>query len=206
MRDPTLNTRAATEAYYIRGICFERTKQWAKAKRARDAIKEAAIDEACCHLARIALDIISWTDGDADTPDPKQERRHAIAQIEIAIENLPETPDNLPALALLRQAIPTLERLQPKIPRGHSANLWRERNQLIVETRKLICQKYGFKKGRNPATSDKECGNSIISQALKKLETQLGWFEKFGAKKPDIALAESSINEICRTWKIGPPD
>jgi len=210
MRDPTLNTGAAAD-YYFRGICFERTKQWpAKAKRAQDAIKEAAIDEACYHLARIALDIVSLTDRGANTHDPKQGRRHTIAAIKIAAENLPETPDNLPALTLLRQNIPALERLEPKIPRGRSADLWRERNKVIVETRKLISQKYRFQEGRNPATrdkaSDKECGNSIISQALKKLETQLGWVEKFGVKKPDIALAESSINEICRTWKVSPPD
>ena len=201
MRDPAVKAAAAAEPYYFRGIRFERTKQWAKAKRAQDAIKEAAIDEACYHLARIAFDSFSWTDGDANTPNPKQERRHAIAQIKITVENLPETPDNLPALALLRQAIPALERLQPKIPRGHSADLWRERNEAVVETRKLICQKYGFNEGRNPATSDKECGNSIIAQALAELEDRLGWFEKFGLKKPEIALSESRINEICRTGK-----
>jgi len=156
MRDPAVKAAAAAEPYYFRGIRFERTKQWAKAKRAQDAIKEAAIDEACYHLARIAFDIVSWT---ANTPNPKQERRHVIAQIKITVENLPETPDNLPALALLRQAIPALERLQPKIPRGHSADLWRERNEAVVETRKLICQKYGFNEGRNArhATSSFVC-------------------------------------------------
>jgi len=40
----------------------------------------------------------------------------------------------------------------------------------------------------------------------KKLETQLGWVEKFGVKKPEIALSESRINEICRTWEMTPPD
>jgi len=90
MRDPTLNTGAAAD-YYFRGICFERTKQWpAKAKRAQDAIKEAAIDEACYHLARIALDIVSLTDRGANTHDPKQGRRHTIAAIKIAAETRPQ--------------------------------------------------------------------------------------------------------------------
>jgi len=208
MRDPTL-TRAT------------------EAKR-----KEAAIDEACYRLARIALDIVSVTDDQGiRTYDPAKERRHAIAMVKCVAEKLGkdlyarntkirnrrrksgkdrEKAQDRPAVGLcvaaLRAAIPALERTRPATMRGRSADLWRERNEAIVETRKLICQKYGFDPGRNPATRDKECGNSIISQALKKLETQLGWVEKFGVKKPDIALAESSINEICRTWKVSPPD
>jgi hypothetical protein len=210
MRDSTLNTRAAAEA-----------------KRAA----QAAIDEACYHLARIALDIVSVTDRGIRTYDPAKERRHAIAMVKCVAEELgkdlyAQNPrirnwnrksgkqEDLPAAdfcaVVLRAAIPALERTRPATMRGRSADLWRERNQLIVETRKLICQKYGFDPARNPATrdkaSDKECGNSIISQALKKLETQLGWFEKYGFKKPAIALSESRINEICRTWDISPPD
>ena len=80
---------------------------------------------------------------------------------------------------------------------------------MIRKTRELICQKYRFGPGRSPATKDKgtrECGNSIISRALKKLETQFSWVEKFGGKKPKIALAEKTIDEICRTEGINPPD
>jgi hypothetical protein len=159
----------------------------AEEKRERDAIKEA-----CYCLGRLALDVTSWTDRGANTHDPKQERGHAIAAVKLAVKTLPETPDNLPAITLLRNAIPALERLQAKNPRGRSADLWSERNQLIVETRKLICQKYGFTQER---------GNSIISQALAELEGHLGWFEKFGVKKPKIALSETRIKAICSTRK-----
>jgi hypothetical protein len=203
MRDPVASNAAAEE------------------KRVRDAI-----DEACYHLAPVALDIVSLTDRGPNTHDPKQERRHAIAMVKCVTEELekdlyPRDPEqteqgkqqDLPAVglcvAVLRAAIPALERTRPAKKRGHSADEWRERNQLIVKTRKLICQKYWFKPNRSPATKDKdtrECGNSIISQALKKLETQLGWVEKFGGKKPEIALSESRINEICRTEEIIPPD
>jgi len=205
VRDPTLNTRAAAETEHARDV-------------------KAAIAEACYHLAPIAFGIVSWTDQGMPY-DPAKERLYAIGMVKCVAAELGKNlyaqkpklrnrkrksgkQKDLPAAdfcaAVLRAAIPALERTRPAKKRGRSADLWRERNQLIRETRKLICQKYRFDPGRNPATKDKgtrECGNSIISQALKKLEIQFGWFEKYGFKKPAIALSESRINEICRTGK-----
>ena len=169
----------------------------------KQRVKDAAIEEACSHLGRLARDPVSWTDRGANTLDPKKERRHAIAVVKLAVHNLPETPDNLPLITLLRNAIPALERTRPaKWSRGRSTDLWHERNQLIVETIKLICREYGFDATRSPATKDKykdkhhECGCSIISKALEELEIKLAWFEKFGVKKPKIALSEKTIKHI----------
>jgi hypothetical protein len=179
MRDPTTNV--------------------AEEQRLRDAIEEARR-----HLARLALDITSWTDEGANTLDPKQERRHAIAMVKQVADNLRDA-----VLAeLLRKAIPTLERTRPaKKTHGHQTVEWRDRNQLIVETIELVCQKYQFDPTRNPASRDEshpECGCSIVSKALEKLETQLSWFEKFGRKKPNISLSEKTIHNIWEKRAVYP--
>jgi len=164
----------------------------AEARRVRDAI-----DEARFHLARLAFDIAA-----IKARNPKQEHRHLIAAVKSAVELLPEIPNNLPAIALLRSVIPALERTRPagRKSRGQSADLWQDRNELIVETLKLIHKKYGFNPTRSDATKDKyddsHCGSLIISKALKELEIQLSWFEKFGRKKPAIALSENTIKDI----------
>jgi hypothetical protein len=183
----------------------------AEEKRERDAI-----DEACYRLARVAVDTVSWVDEDMRTYDPAKERRHAIAMVKCVAEELgkglyaeqPQTKvqkqEDLPAVGfcatVLRAAIPALERTLPANNLGRSADLWRERNEAIAETRKLICDKrgkYGFTQER---------GNWIIKQALEELQDLFGWFEKFGFEKPRIALSESRIREICRVWGSRSPD
>src|SRR5262249_53626221 len=110
----------------------------AEARRVDDAI-----DEACYHLARIALDITSWTDQGPRTYDPAKERLHAIAMVKCVAGELGKDlyarnpkrrsrkrksrknrgkAQDLPAVdlcaALLRAAIPALERTRPAKKRG----------------------------------------------------------------------------------------
>jgi hypothetical protein len=147
----------------------------------KDHRVEAAIEDARRHLARLTGDITSWTDRGADTLDPVQERRHAIAIVKTVADNLAD-PD---LSGLLRKTIPALERTRPAIKRhGRKADLWRERNQLIVKTIEVICQEYRFRPTRNPASRDKnrrECGCSIVSTALDRL---------------GIKLSEKTINQL----------
>jgi hypothetical protein len=172
MRDPTVNAAAVAEA-----------------KRVRDAVEEARR-----HLARLAIDITSWTDQGANTLNPEQERHHAIAIVELVANNLRDTaprrrgrprsalsdgrarkftPTRAQLSELLYRVIPALERTRPaKKKRGHSTDEWCDRNQLIVETIELVRQKYGFKPTRNPASSN-ECGCSIVSKALDMLGIKL---------------------------------
>jgi hypothetical protein len=156
----------------------------AEEKRERDAINEARY-----RLARIARDIVSWDDQGIRTYDPAKERHDAIVLVKCVAAQLSKNEDPVVdwCATTLRAAIPCLERTQPARKRGHSADLWRERNELIIKTRKLICQKYGFTQER---------GNWIISQALDQLQDLR--VERFGVKKLKIALDEKTINEICR--------
>jgi hypothetical protein len=128
-----------------------------------------AIEEARRHLARLAMDITSWTDQGANTLDPEQERRHAIAIVKQVADNLAD-----PQLSsLLRKAVPALKRTRPaKKLRGRNEDCWNERNRLIVEAIELVCVKYGFDPTRNPASSN-ECGCSIVSKALDALGIKL---------------------------------
>jgi hypothetical protein len=136
----------------------------------------SAKDEEAIEYARrfLRLDVFSWTDKSGshllgiETNERKSELRHIIAALEVIGDKDNLTADNLLDIKLqLDRLILALKRAQSaKGKRGQSRSSYSARYVLIAKAVDVICKRFGYHPTRNPATKDRECGCSIIAQAL----------------------------------------
>src|SRR5262249_24991459 len=84
-------------------------------------------------------------------PAPRLRRRQPSARSGDRARKF--TPARADLSELLHRAIPALERMPPaKKKHGHGTDEWRDRDQIIIETIRLVCRKYEFDATRNPAS------------------------------------------------------
>jgi hypothetical protein len=122
-----------------------------------------------------SLDVTSWTKqgglkvlGTGPTRR-KDELRHAIQGLKTVLDNL---ADLVPFIHAARTYwLPAVERaLQAKEERGRSAGSFVPHRRLIQQTVNAVCQRYGYRLSRSPATKAKgnrESACSIVAKALK---------------------------------------
>jgi len=141
-------------------------------------LHRAKLDEEAIAYARrlLVLDVASWNDQGptrllgSGTHERKSKMRHIIATLDVIRSNL--TSDNLPLIeAQLDSVITYLKQAHSaKGRRGQSATSYKPRYRLIAQAVNTVCQRFGYRPTRNPATranAPRECGCSIVAKALR---------------------------------------
>src|SRR5262245_57936329 len=143
-----------------------------RAKPTDPIVKAAAVETARQYLARLKIDVVSWSDqGMSPTDGAESRREHATAFVRNALVD--DAPAHIRRIAR-EIALPIAT--QPADGRTDPNT---RRDQILIDAVQLICQQYGLNPTRN--SGENESGCSIVAEA----------FSSFLGK-----LSEKSLNNI----------